>query len=58
MALQRCVADFDWESLYERSSRLSDEEISALLRDTPIAEMAAICYSQHEDNFVVSPDKR
>ena len=58
MAVQRCVDDYDWKSLQEKSSRMSDEEINSMLRDTPVAEMAAICYSEHEENYVISPDKR
>ncbi len=58
MAVQRCVDGFDWQSMQEKSSRMSDEEVSALLKNTPIAEMAAICFSEHEEDFVISPDTR
>ena len=58
MAVQRCIDDFDWESLLERSTRMSDEEVNTMLRDTPVAEMAAICYSQDEERFVINPDKK
>ena len=58
MAVQRCVDEFDWKSLQEKSTRMSNEEVDAMLWDTPVAEMAAICYSQNEEKMVISPNRR
>lgn len=56
--MEKCISSFDWKAAEKACSTLNEEDASCLLRTTPIAKMAAICYSQEEGAQAICPDRR
>lgn len=50
--------EFDWDSLRQNTATMNEQDLDRQLRETPVADLAAICYSKEEALYVVSPDNR